>query len=365
MIKYNKSLKLHLKNTKNFCAKPFLETVYWYDGVVKPCCIYNSDTGDSKHSNLLVDDITIKESWSTFDIVKIRELMIEGKRVSGCSRCWNEEDQDCQSDRQRYTDHVLSALEDNKADINVDTTYGNLESKAPVRTELRPSNACNMSCRMCFSDVSDKLRKEELDNLNDYQESDWYKYYYHRPKDDWNPAFKLNNITTNWLNPKRFEELIELSKEVSPELSDKLYNLPNYLLIGGEPFVMPGMIEFLEKLVDMKIAKDLRLTISTNLSLINRKMLKFLKSFKSVYWSTSIDGTKDVHEYIRNHESFDDIIKNHKLLKKSENPSFTITHALSILNINDVSDFLKYMAKTGILEDNERVIFNIVSSSVD
>ena len=379
MIKSNKSLKWHLKNTKNFCAKPFLETVYWYDGIVKPCCIYDADpeiyleeasqkhkvkSGNStiKHTNLLVDDVTIKESWSTPGLIKIREQMVEGERPSGCVRCWNEEDQDCQSDRQRYTDHVLSALEDNKADINVDTTYGNLESKAPVRTELRPSNACNMSCRMCFSDVSDKLRKEELDNLNDYQESDWYKYYYHRPKDDWNPAFKLNNITTNWLNPKRFEELIELSKEVSPELSDKLYNLPNYLLIGGEPFVMPGMIEFLEKLVDMKIAKDLRLTISTNLSLINRKMLKFLKSFKSVYWSTSIDGTKDVHEYIRNHESFDDIIKNHKLLKKSENPSFTITHALSILNINDVSDFLKYMAKTGILEDNERVIFNIVEN---
>ena len=294
MIKSNKSLKWHLKNTKNFCAKPFLETVYWYDGIVKPCCIYDADpeiyleeasqkhkvkSGNStiKHTNLLVDDVTIKESWSTPGLIKIREQMVEGERPSGCVRCWNEEDQDCQSDRQRYTDHVLSALEDNKADINVDTTYGNLESKAPVRTELRPSNACNMSCRMCFSDVSDKLRKEELDNLNDYQESDWYKYYYHRPKDDWNPAFKLNNITTNWLNPKRFEELIELSKEVSPELSDKLYNLPNYLLIGGEPFVMPGMIEFLEKLVDMKIAKDLRLTISTNLSLINRKMLKFLK----------------------------------------------------------------------------------------
>ena len=65
-----------------------------------------------------------------------------------------------------------------------------------------------------------------------------------------------------------------MSKEISPDLSDNLYNLPNYILVGGEPFVMPGMVEFLEKLVDMKIAKDLRLNISTNLSLINKKMLK-------------------------------------------------------------------------------------------
>jgi sulfatase maturation enzyme AslB (radical SAM superfamily) len=362
MIKYNKSLKLHLKNTKNFCAKPFLETVYWYDGVVKPCCIYNSDTGDSKHSNLLVDDITIKESWSTFDIVKIRELMIEGKRVSGCSRCWNEEDQDCQSDRQRYTDHVLSALEANKTDITIDTTYGNLESKAPVRTEVRSSNACNMSCRMCFSSVSDKLRKEEIDNLEDFKKSDWYDYY--AGVTGGSEILKISDSgTTNWLTTKRFEELIELSKEVSTsDLSDKLYNLPNYILVGGEPFVMPGMIKFLEKLVDMGNAKNLRLNISTNLSLINNKMLKFLGNFKSIFWSTSIDGTKDVHEYIRNHKSFNDIIKHHKLLS-GRDEYFTITHALSILNINDVSDFLKYMAETGILEDGKRSIaFNVVEN---
>ena len=70
-MKSNKSLRWHMKNTKNFCAKPFLETVYWYDGVVKPCCIYDADpeiyleeasqkhkvkSGDSaiKHTNLLV-----------------------------------------------------------------------------------------------------------------------------------------------------------------------------------------------------------------------------------------------------------------------------------------------------------------------
>ena len=33
-MKSDKSLRWHMKNTKNFCAKPFLETVYWYDGVV-------------------------------------------------------------------------------------------------------------------------------------------------------------------------------------------------------------------------------------------------------------------------------------------------------------------------------------------
>jgi sulfatase maturation enzyme AslB (radical SAM superfamily) len=215
---------------------------------------------------------------------------------------------------------------------------------------------------MCFSDVSDKLRKEEIDNLKEFQESDWYKYYYYRPKDEWNPAFKLNNITTNWLTPKRFEELIEMSKEISPDLSDNLYNLPNYILVGGEPFVMPGMVEFLEKLVDMKIAKDLRLNISTNLSLINKKMLKFLRNFKSIYWSTSIDGTKDVHEYIRNHESFNDVIKHHKLLAEGDE-NLTVTHALSILNINDVSDFLKYMARSGILESGKRsIMFNVVEN---
>ncbi len=122
------------------------------------------------------------------------------------------------------------------------------------------------------------------------------------------------------------------------------------------------MIKFLEKLVDMGNAKNLRLNISTNLSLINNKMLKFLGNFKSIFWSTSIDGTKDVHEYIRNHKSFNDIIKHHKLLS-GRDEYFTITHALSILNINDVSDFLKYMAETGILEDGKRSIaFNVVEN---
>ena len=91
-------------------------------------------------------------------------------------------------------------------------------------------------------------------------------------------------------------------------------------------------------------------------------MLKFLRNFKSIYWSTSIDGTKYVHEYIRNHESFNDVIKHHKLLAEGDE-NLTVTHALSILNINDVSDFLKYMARSGILESGKRsIMFNVVEN---
>lgn len=92
----------------------------------------------------------------------------------------------------------------------------------------------------------------------------------------------------------------ELDWEQMTSVVDDLaaYKIPSLLLSGGEPLIHPRFFD----LVDYATEKGLKLTISTNGTLITPEKAARLKAANVAYVGISLDGIGDVHDTFRGKE---------------------------------------------------------------
>jgi radical SAM protein with 4Fe4S-binding SPASM domain len=134
---------------------------------------------------------------------------------------------------------------------------------------------------------------------------------------------------------------------VIDDLAD--YGIPGLLLSGGEPMVHPHFW----KLAEYARSKGLRLTLSTNGTLIDPEKAARLKELDFAYIGISLDGIGPVHDLFRRTPgSFDKAVAAFRNLKKVNQKTglrFTLTkHNAS--NIEPVLDFIEQ-------EEIQRVCF--------
>lgn len=97
----------------------------------------------------------------------------------------------------------------------------------------------------------------------------------------------------------------DMTKDTAKKVVEKIFESPsNNIKIefqGGEPLLNFDIIKFIidkAEWTNLFKKKNLEFVICTNLTLIDEKLLKWLKDHK-VYISTSIDGPKDLHNINR------------------------------------------------------------------
>ena len=73
------------------------------------------------------------------------------------------------------------------------------------------------------------------------------------------------------------------------------YEIPSLLLSGGEPMIHPRFFD----LIDYARARGLKLTLSTNGTLIDREKAELLKAAEVAYVGISLDGIGEVHDRFR------------------------------------------------------------------
>lgn len=133
----------------------------------------------------------------------------------------------------------------------------------------------------------------------------------------------------------------ELNWSQMEEVVDDLasYEVPSLLLSGGEPMVHPDFF----KLVDLASAKGLRLTISTNGTLITPEKAALLKAAEVAYVGISLDGIGKVHDEFRRKEgAFDAAVRGfracHEVGQKT-GLRLTLTRH-NVRNIDQILDFI-------------------------
>jgi hypothetical protein len=99
-------------------------------------------------------------------------------------------------------------------------------------------------------------------------------------------------------------------REVMPDLKYIYFT-------GGEPFLVPGMAQCLDLLIEAGLAADIRLRFDTNLSVINNKILEKLDKFKAVQLCISIDDTEERYDFIRFPGNYNTFITNLARLKQT------------------------------------------------
>jgi len=131
-------------------------------------------------------------------------------------------------------------------------------------------------------------------------------------------------------------------------INDLVYSITNSIktgtvyieLKGGEPFLMPSVEKFIDKLSTVDNTKNIHITTSTNASKLPSWLDK-LNLFE-IDMSVSIDGFKETHNYIRGPESdYETILENTKKLK--EICYIDIHTTVTNYNVHEIAEFKSWI----------------------
>ena len=170
--------------------------------------------------------------------------------------------------------------------------------------DFRTSNVCNLKCRTCGPHASSSWASE-LKII---------------------PSIVKTNLPDN----------------LSYILTD---NLQEIYFAGGEPLLNPDHWILLEKLVELNLAKTIKLRYNTNLSIVTYKNLSVFdlwKKFENVEISVSVDAIGTPFNYVRSGGDWQIVDNNINLYRSEKNITISLNFTLSAISVWFLPDVLKY-----------------------
>jgi len=212
----------------------------------------------------------------------VREQFLAGIKPEGCKPCFDKEERGGTSSRQYYNQR-----------------YDFLPLDKVRTFDLRIDDVCNLKCVMCGPDQSTKWR-EDIEIFDEFVG---------RPL--WNRKIPL------------------------PDLSDAL----EISILGGEPFYMRTAENILKKQ-----SRDTRIILNTNACIdADNKLLGILKEFDVVEIVISIDGYKQVNDYIRFPSEWDKFESGIDIIFSLDNIEYKpFNTTVSCLNLPDLDNIKNY-----------------------
>lgn len=311
-------------NLNKACVLPFSHFNAYPMGDARACTM----SGIFKDIDL--NKVSIDEAFNSEEYKKLRSDMLNGVENDICKVCYNMENRDSESYRQKanntYQKEYGLTVEDLVVDIKED---GYLKPNF-IKLDIRPSNICNFKCRTCSSEYSTRWIEEEREY--------------------------------NLSNGREFDESMYKTIEKSYGISDNsIINLKEIYIAGGESLYMTEMYKFLEGIKDKS---KITLHIHTNLSLLKFKkydIFELLKDFNTVNFFISCDGIGEIGEYIRTGFNWETFTKNvdKLLIMEDVYPNFkhNFHFTSSILNIFHFFEFLEEMKKRKYVKTDSQIQF--------
>jgi MoaA/NifB/PqqE/SkfB family radical SAM enzyme len=275
------------RSNKSLCALPFVNLINDYGSAVM--CMKCPDPVTK------IESIT---DWSTDPaFAPIRNNMLAGIRMPNkCSICYEREELSGESARQfESLEWVMDLRLTNKLDLK--------NIKYPVSYEIRPSNKCNIMCRMC-DDKHSHLIEEENKKLGIPVTTDTWKFQ------DF-PYDKINFDTAK-----------------------RIY------WAGGEPTIFPEFYDFLRRCIKQN-QTNFDLNIGTNAQKLSDRLLDLLKEFPRVTFSVSIDGYQKINDYVRWGSNFD-IIKDNCYRIQEQGHVLAFQTVISLYNATRVHEIYEF-----------------------
>lgn len=221
----------------------------------------------------------------------LQEQFLSGKYPNECKKCKSLEQNNIESRRQQSNTLVDVLL---NLDLNniIEQCKNNLHKPIVYQIQLPPT--CNSTCITCNETAS-----------------------------------------TAWQHLKTVYKIVK-EKEYDIDYSSAAY----VSFVGGEPLLEKETINILSKL-----NHNCHISIVTNGSVINNKILEVLARFKNIDICISIDGTNKLFEYLRYPLQWDTIVTN---IEQFRNVTDQVGVSFTISNLN----IMYYDAITKWFDDN-------------
>jgi len=274
-------------------------------GKIKPCCGFGTTDLSFKIPTVFdvdsLDEIFVSEVWQNIR----KNLKTTNKSYHACSKCWNKESMNIDSLRMYAFEHSaqLKTIKKNKLQY----------------LEIALDNTCNMMCRMCRPACSSKwLSAKDVTNKLQNLEHDHF----------------LNNN----LQAKRYSDKLNLVLD-NTNFSD----IETIHIVGGEPFYSKNFYKLLDKIGSQANLEKVKLSISTNGSILPKEYFSLFKKLRQLEIFFSIDAVGDLANCIRWGVDFSLIDKNiNDWLTLKDNTKFISYTTLNIQNCNKVNDIINW-----------------------
>jgi sulfatase maturation enzyme AslB (radical SAM superfamily) len=235
-------------------------------GNLLPCCQFRERPHDG-HKSYTIRDYS---QWRV-EMDSLAADLDAGIEDPRCYQCWYDENLGYSSLR-----------------TTSNKRHGDAANTDPWHVEFKLGNFCNLRCIMCSPYSSSSIWSEFIQNKAEY-----------------------NSVGVNWSVTSSEHKWWD--SDAFKEFYLKVLPTVTYLhFTGGEPFMVPGLVDILSSVPDPPAVE---LLFVTNMTTINDATLLLLKKFKSVNFVISLEGTGKQNDYIRFGSDFLTIENNLKKVK--------------------------------------------------
>lgn len=256
----------------SFCSSPWFHMRINNAGNYEYCRWAGSDNRDG---TINIRDCTPQQYFQQH-MAPIRQSMLDGIAVPGCSDCAQMEQHGKISGRQRQllkigvrTQQFEKTLASSPWVSEFANNLNGQTQQLPQDWQIDLGNYCNSACVMCSPRSSSKIATE---------------------------FFKLGIVdslpATSWCNDPVLVDQFVNTLIKSPHLQ--------YLhFIGGETLITPAFQYILQALVDSNLSQTLTIGFTTNLTVWDHDTIELLKHFAGVHLGMSVECFHAVNDYVR------------------------------------------------------------------
>ena len=285
-----------------FCVLPFTSLYGGRESI--PCCEYRGEIDTPENWT----SAPIDELWHSEKFQQLRKQFYKQRLPQGCTICIQDEQQGIESKRE---------WSNKRFQEQTDRYYNNptLTPDVPVDYDMRLSNYCNLECVMCGPNHSTAIASR----ITNFPQAD-----------DFHIKVKVASYRKN--------------TEFFSYMQQHIGKVKKILLAGGEPFLMPDVIEFLKQLSEAKVTPNIDLRILTNGTVFRSQWIEYLNSYKSLNIQVSLDAVGDVLEYVRYPNKWKKVYNNLKQFKElqqqNKNIKINLNPCVHLLNLTGVHKVL-------------------------
>lgn len=275
------------------CAVPWMHLEVRNNGTITPCCMSNGISLGN------IETTPLDTAFNSHRMQELRGQFLSGQQPNECNRCWNIEKRGLSSIRIHNIKRLKKTF-----------LLERLIEPAVSSIDIKFNNTCNFKCRICSPSSSSLLAAEAKKFLNIAVE----------PQSDWAESDKF------------IDQIIE-----------KLPQLTNIDMYGGEPFLIKKFANVLKIAVDQGYAKNIRLHYNSNGSVWPGAFVDYWPHFKEVDIHFSIDAIGERFELQRG-GTWNEVERNILRIKNLNLPNLNISlmptiSIMSVYYIDEVYDW--------------------------
>ena len=285
-----------MQKPSTMCLAPWTHTYLSPQTERRLCCASREpaqnfeqyiDTGSGSGKYI---PMTLDQHWNSDHMRSVRTRMMAGETLPECEVC---NDKLLNTNVYRtYFDHLFGHK---LKDVYASTDTSGATSMEPVSWDYRFSNLCNFKCRTCGDMLSSSWEAEQkTQNMVDWN----------NPKNNWMRADIRADIS-------RFQDT-QIEQEFSEAVEQ--HRVEEVYWVGGEPLMYEQHWRYMKRIIELGDGPHVYARYNTNLSRISFRgcdlYSDLLDHIRDWQVCASIDGTREIGEYIRTGLDYQTFCKN-------------------------------------------------------